>query len=213
MATSGEQCLQQLFRDFQHDLRVRLVGKCDQQLRDRDHERPPRGPCRRPRPRCPLGRNADHHRRVRRHDLRDRPDDRRRAQRRAEQRPGTGYEQDIAYFNGELIVSDAYTATWYQLSRRVRPATLAVIPGAGGREGFVSGLGGDGLGGSNSDWYSVQRQRRRQSGPDHDDHARRHERPAAFSSPTISIPRSISTTPAATWSPPRPATQPTAATT
>src|SRR5207253_1686580 len=69
-----------------------------------------------------------------------------------------GYEQDLAYSNGQLVVSDAvffgsgggvlqfYDPTTFALVNQVTVATT----------GFVSGLGGDGVGGAaKDDWYSI----------------------------------------------------------
>ena len=62
----------------------------------------------------------------------------------------------MAYSGGMLIVSDTNGRHWrHQLPRRIRPEHAglhAQLPVAA--TGFVSGLGGDGLGGSNADWYS-----------------------------------------------------------
>jgi hypothetical protein len=67
----------------------------------------------------------------------------------------TGYAQDIAYANGQLIVSDSvFLGPGGGLLDYFDPTTLAPIqqlPVA--TQGYVSGLGGDGLGGTNADWY------------------------------------------------------------
>ena len=76
----------------------------------------------------------------------------------------------------------------------------------------ASGLAGDGSGRCQRRLVLVQRQRRRQPGHHHD-HARRLERQRPAVRQRSRSRRSTSTTPAATWSPPRPATPPTAATT
>ena len=66
-------------------------------------------------------------------------------------------EQDMAYANGLLIVSDT-NGLAYQGGTNVLdeydPNTLAFVQRVPVPVyGFVSGLGGDGLGGSNDDWY------------------------------------------------------------
>ncbi len=68
------------------------------------------------------------------------------------------YEQDIAYTNGQLIVSDTIGfGAGNNFLDYYDPNTLAFIqrlPVA--TEGYVAGLGGDGLGGTPpDDWYSV----------------------------------------------------------
>ncbi|HKM53703.1 MAG TPA: SdrD B-like domain-containing protein, partial [Isosphaeraceae bacterium] len=69
-----------------------------------------------------------------------------------------GYDEDIAYADGELITSDSisFGSGGSQLDY-YDPATLTEIkhvPVA--TQGYVSGLGGDGLGGTpNDDWYTV----------------------------------------------------------
>ena len=65
------------------------------------------------------------------------------------------YEQDLAYAGGLLIVSDTYSnSLGSNYLDEYDPNTLAFVarvPVA--TQGFVSGLGGDGLGGVSSDWY------------------------------------------------------------
>ena len=69
-----------------------------------------------------------------------------------------GYEQDLAYSNGLLIVSDSlYYGSGGGLLDEYDPNTFALVarvPVA--TTGYISGLGGDGLGGApKDDWYSV----------------------------------------------------------
>ncbi len=68
------------------------------------------------------------------------------------------YEQDIAYANGQLIVSDTLGfGAGENFLDYYDPNTLAFIQRLPvNTEGYVSGLGGDGLGGAPpDDWYSV----------------------------------------------------------
>ena len=67
----------------------------------------------------------------------------------------------MAYAGGMLIVSDAdriSAPTAVQRLQEYDPTTLAYIsvPCRSRRQGYVSGLGGDGLGGApQDDWYSI----------------------------------------------------------
>ncbi len=68
------------------------------------------------------------------------------------------YEQDLAYANGQLIVSDTYGfGAGENFLDSYDPNTLAFIQRLPvNTEGYVAGLGGDGLGGAApADWYSV----------------------------------------------------------
>ena len=66
-------------------------------------------------------------------------------------------EQDLAYSNGLLIVSDSNglaSSGGTNVLDEYDPHTLAFVERVPVKvQGFASGLGGDGLGGNNADWY------------------------------------------------------------
>ena len=126
-----------------------------------------------------------------------------------------GYEQDLAYANGQLIVSDSARASGLATttSTITIPSTLTLHPAPAGRyPGLRLRSRRRRSRRRQHRLVPVQCERRRQPGADHH-HARRRRAPTACSSSTTWRRRSTCTTRPVTWSPRRRATRPTAATT